>query len=204
LISPKDGNAMEKLPVTLVLGKDAFAQLSRNFEQGRWMSWEFPDYVIRLEPDPTNEDPGVRLRHDGRRLETQRIMDYTFPENYLPTDITQLVCLSYSEAVRCYESACFLGCIALCGRTIETVLGALYEKKVGVHPSKDANKPGLNAILNRLVKEGYVFPAGLKEKMEVIAIHRNMAVHGNLAIPTEDEARSVVYSTRDVLKATAR
>ena len=116
---------------------------------------------------------------------------------------SDLVRLSYSEAVRCYENGCFSACIAVCGRTIETVLGALYEKKFSVHPSKDPQKPGMNAILNRLAKEGYVFAAGIKEKMEVIALHRNMAVHGNLAIPTDDEARSVVYSTRDVLKVVA-
>lgn len=127
-------------------------------------------------------------------------MGYVFPGTHLPDDITRLVRLSYAEAVRCYENSCFLGCIALCGRTIETVLGALYEKKFGVHPSREQTKPGMNAIINRLTKEGYVFPNGLKEKMEVIALHRNMAVHGNLVIPTEDEARSVLYSTRDVLR----
>lgn len=84
------------------------------------------------------------------------------------------------------------------------MLGALYEKKIGVHPSKDSQKPGVNAIINRLTKDGYVFPTGLKEKMEVIAMHRNMAVHGNLVIPTDDEARSVLYSTRNVLKAVAQ
>jgi hypothetical protein len=93
---------------------------------------------------------------------------------------------------------------ALCGRTIETVLGSLYEKTVGIHPSKDNSKPGMNAIINRLTREGFVFPAGLKEKMEVIALHRNMAIHGNLVIPTEDEARSVIYATRDVLKLSSR
>jgi len=79
-------------------------------------------------------------------------------------------------------------------------LGALYEKTVGVHPSDDPQKPGMNAILNRLAKQGYVFPAGLKERMALIALHRNMAVHGNLVLPTDDEARAVVYSTRDVLR----
>ena len=195
---------MERIPITLALSKSAFAQVCEEFARGRWISWPFPGYEIKLELDPTIEDDRVIQRHDGRRLEGQRIMEYTFPSTFLPDDITHLVRMSYAEAVRCYENACFLGCIALCGRTIETVLGALYEKKVGVHPSKDAQKPGLNAIINRLTKEGFIFPTGLKEKMEVIAMHRNMAVHGNLVIPTDDEARSVLYSTRDVLKATAQ
>ena len=190
---------MEKIPVTLALSPSAFEEVQANFAQNKWISWDFPDYVIKLELDPAIEN-GVIQRHDGRRLESQRIMAYVFSGTYLPDDITRLVRLSYAEAVRCYENSCFLGCIALCGRTIETVLGALYEMKVGVHSSKEPAKPGMNAIINRLSKEGYTFPSGLKEKMEVIAIHRNMAVHGNLVIPTEDEARSVLYSTRDVLR----
>jgi hypothetical protein len=189
---------MEKILVSLALSPSAFEEVQDNFAQNKWISWDFPDYVIKLELDPTID--GVIHRHDGRRLESQRIMAYVFPDTYLPDDITRLVRLSYAEAVRCYENSCFLGCIALCGRTIETVLGALYEKKVRVHPSKDPARPGMNAIINRLSKEGYTFPSGLKEKMEVIALHRNMAVHGNLVIPTEDEARSVLYSTRDVLR----
>lgn len=194
---------MEKTPVTLALSRAAFEDVCAQFALNRWISWDFPDYIIKLELDPTIES-GVIHRHEGRRLESQRIMDYTFPNTYLPEDITELVRLSYSEAIRCYENSCFLGAIALCGRTIETVLGALYEKRIGVHPSRDPQKPGMNAIINRLSKEGYIFPVSIKEKMEAISLHRNMAVHGNLVIPTDDEARSVIYSTRDVLQMTAR
>jgi len=195
---------LERQPITLALGRIAFEQVCEKFEQGKWISWDFPDYTIRLELDPTIEDESVIQRHDGRRLETQRIMDYTFPDSYLPDDITRLVNMAYCEAVRCFESGCYLACIALCGRTIETVLGSVYEKLVGMHPSEEDRKPGINAIINRCKREGYDFPTGLKEKMEIIAVHRNMAVHGNLVIPTEDEARSVVYSTRDVLQISAK
>jgi len=195
---------MELTPITIALSKQDFDRLCMEFAQGRWISWKFPDYVIKLELDPTIEHEGAIHRHEGRRLETQQFMNYLFPSTYLPDDITRLIRLSYAEALRSYENSCFLGCIALCGRTIETVLGALYEKKVGVHPSRDPSKPGINAIINRLNKEGYSFPGGLKEKMETIAMHRNMAVHGNLVMPTDDEARSVLYSTRDVLKIVAQ
>jgi hypothetical protein len=195
---------LEKSLITLALSQKAYEQVQEEFGKGRWISWDFPDYTIKLELDPTIENYGVIHRHDGRRLESQRIMSFTFPNGFLPDDITHLVNLSYSEAVRCYESSCFLASIALCGRTIETVLGSLYEKTVGVHPSKESTKPGMNAIINRLTREGFVFPAGLKEKMEVIALHRNMAIHGNLILPNEDEVRSVIYSTRDVLKLSSQ
>lgn len=84
------------------------------------------------------------------------------------------------------------------------MLGSVYEKCVGKHPPKENQKPGINAIINRCKREGYDPPGGLKEKMEVIALHRNMAVHGNLVMPTQDEARSVLYSTRDVLQISAQ
>jgi hypothetical protein len=194
---------MEKRLITLALSGPSFDEACVAFEQDRWIQWDFPDYVIKLELDRSISE-GVILRHDGRRHESRVIMDYTFPSTYFPDDITHLVRLAYAEAIRCYENACFLASVALCGRTIETVLGALYEKKVGIHPSKDTNKPGMNAILNRLSKEGFAFPVALKERMEIIALHRNMAVHGNLTVPSEDEARSVVYTTRDVLQTAAR
>jgi hypothetical protein len=200
----KDRSDLEKIPITLVMSEAAFEQVQIAFATDRWISWPFPDYVNRLELDRAIEGDKVIHHHDGRRLETQRIMNYTFPSTYLPDDITKLIRLSYTEAVRCYENSCFLGCIALCGRIIETVLGTLYEKKTAVHPSKETSKLGINAIINRLVREGYQFPTGLKKNVEMIALHRNMAVHGNLVIPTEDEARSVVYSTRDVLKISAQ
>ncbi len=190
---------MEKQRVTIAFGRTAFTQLCEAFENGKWMSWDFPDHIVRLELDPTIEDDGVIYRHDGRRYETQNLMEYDFPCTHFPDDITRLLNLAYKEAIRCYETSCFLASIALCGRTIETALGASYQKVVGIHPSEDKTKPGMNAIINKLKKAGHKFPPGLNEKMEVIALHRNTAVHGNLVIPTDDEARSVIYSTRDVL-----
>jgi hypothetical protein len=194
---------MEKQQITFAFGRTAFENLREAFEDGRWLSWEFPDYVFKFELDPSIQDGGVVQRHDGRRLETQRLMAYAFPHSYLPDDITKILNRSYAEAVRCYEVGCFLACIALCGRTIETAIGSLYERRTGIHPSAEPTKPGLNAILNRLKRDGYNFPPALKEKMEVIALHRNSAIHGNLLLPTDDEARSVIYSTRDVLMAIA-
>lgn len=194
---------MEKRQDTIAFGPISFANLCAAFEAGKWMSFEFPDLVLRLELDRSIEDDSFIHRHEGRRMETQRLMQYTFPHNYLPDDITKLINRAFTEAVRCYEMSCFMASIALCGRTIETAIGSLYEKVVGMHPSVDPSKPGMNAMLNRLTKAKYVFPPGLKEKMEVIALHRNMAIHGNLQLPTVDEARSVIYSTRDVLAAVA-
>jgi len=89
---------MEKIPVTLALSPSAFDEVCSQFAQNRWISWDFPDYVIKLELDPSIET-GLIHRHEGRRLESQRIMAYDFPDTYLPDDITRLVRLSYAEAV---------------------------------------------------------------------------------------------------------
>ena len=152
---------MEKRQDTVAFGPIAFATLCAAFEAGKWMSYEFPDFILRLELDPLIEDDGFIHRHEGRRIETQRIMTYTFPNSYLPDDITKLINRAFTEAVRCYEMSCFMASIALCGRTIETAIGSLFEKVFNVHPSAHPDKPGMNAMLNRLTREKYVFPPGL-------------------------------------------
>ena len=194
---------MEPIQVTFAFGPIAFHNLCVAFDNGKWMSWTIRDHIFTFELDHAITDESVFHRHEGRRLETQRLMEYAFPYSYLPDDITKVLNVSYSEAIRCYEAGCFMACIALCGRAIETGVAALYERKTGVHPSLEPSKPGMNAILNRLNKDGYIFPPALKEKMQVVALHRNSAIHGNVVLPTDDEARSVVYSARDVLKAIA-
>ncbi len=132
-------------------------------------------------------------------------MGYSFPEGILADDVTQLINVSFEEVLRCYERGCLLAAVALCGRTIETVLGGLYQKKKGVHPSEEPGdrKPGIGGILKYLAGVSYKFPPGTKEKFDAIALHRNMAIHGNLVVPTVDEARSVIYLTKDVLRIAA-
>jgi hypothetical protein len=132
-------------------------------------------------------------------------MSYSFPTGILPDDVTRIVNLSFEEILRCYERECFLAAVALCGRTIETVLGGLYQKIKGIHPSDEPGerKPGIGGILKYLASASYKFPPGTKEKFDAIALHRNMAVHGNLVVPTVDEARSVIYLTKDVLRIAA-
>ena len=191
---------LERTQIVLGLGLKALEIIEDECSRTGEVRMDFPDYEIKLRFDSKVPVDKVIHLHEGRRLETQQMMNYSLPSGNMPEDVTRIVRLGFAEAVRCYENSCFLACIAMCGRTIETVLGALYEKTLGIHPVNDPQKPGFSAILNRLKKEGYTFPPGLKEKMDVIGLHRNMAVHGNLIFPTEDEARSVVYSTKDVLK----
>jgi hypothetical protein len=164
------------------------------------VDFPFPDYVITLRLDRTITGQDCRLDHIGSRDETRTKMAFTFPAGLLPDDVTRLVNLAYEEALRCFERNCSMAAIGMCGRTIETVLASFYAKQFGKHPSEEQNPPGVNAMINRLRKEGYRFPAGLKERMEVIALHRNMAIHGNIVLPSQDEARSTVYLTKDVLQ----
>jgi hypothetical protein len=81
---------------------------------------------------------------------------------------------------------------------------AAYTKK-GVHPSDEPGhrKPGIGGILKYLAGVRYKFPPGTKEKFDAIALHRNIAIHGNLVVPTVDEARSVIYLTKDVMRVAA-
>ena len=158
---------------------------------------------FRLQVDRKLKGNVWKISPGARSMEAHEFMAYRLPDNILPDDITKLVNLSFQEAISCYEISCFLAAIALCGRTIETVLAGEYQKIKGTHPSAEKEKPGLNAIINELKRQGHAIPTGLKEKMEIIAIHRNMAIHGNLIIPTDDEARSAIYATREVLRYAA-
>jgi hypothetical protein len=165
----------------------------------------FPDYTLRFYLDPNIPGTDGRLDHAGTRHETRRLMAHTFPGGVLPDDLTRIINLSYEEVLRCYERGCFLAAVTMCGRTMETTLGGLYQKKKGVHPSEEIGeyKPGIGGILKYLASVSYKFPPGTKEKFDAIALHRNMAVHGNLTIPTVDETRSAIYLTKDVLRIAA-
>ena len=158
------------------------------------------DYVITLLLDRSIPERDCRLNHLGSRDETRTKMAYDFPNGILPEDITRLVNFAYEEALRCFERNCSMAAIGMCGRTIEIVLAAFYAKQFGKHPSEEPCPPGVNAMLSKLRREGYRFPAALKERMEVIAVHPNMAVHGNIVLPSLDEARSTIYLTKDVLQ----
>ncbi|MEF8767948.1 MAG: DUF4145 domain-containing protein [Candidatus Accumulibacter phosphatis] len=164
------------------------------------VDFPFPDYVITFRLDRSIPGQDCRLDHLGSRDETRAKMAHEFPSGLLPEDVTRLVNFAYEEALRCFERNCSMAAIGMCGRTIETVLASLYAKQFGKHPSEEQNPPGLNAMINKLRKEGYRFPAGIKERMEVIAVHRNMAIHGNIVLPSQDEARSTIYLTKDVLQ----
>jgi hypothetical protein len=164
----------------------------------------FPGYTIRFYYDANIPGTDTRLDHTGTRQETRLLMAYSFPGAILPDDVTTLVNLSFEEVLACYERGCYLAAVALCGRTIETVLGGLYQRLKGIHPSEEQGwKPGIKDILKYLGIQGYQFPPGTKEKIDAIALHRNMAIHGNLVVPTVDEARSVIYLAKDVLRIAA-
>lgn len=205
---------MDPQNITFTLSEDCYAGakfiLDANLEEKAndplaVASVNFPaeNPRIRLQVDRKLKGDVWNLSAGGRSKEAKEFMKFTFPDGALPDDIAKLVNMSYQEAINCYEISCFLAAIALCGRTIETVLGAEYQRVTGVHPSADPKKPATNAIINELRRQGHPLPTGLKEKMETIAVHRNMAIHGNLVIPTDDEARSAIYATRDVLRYAA-
>ena len=123
---------------------------------------------------------------------------FTFPDGILPSDVTDVVNLTYTEALIDFSNGCYMSSIALCGKIIETVLTALYSKVTG--GDADAEKLGADAISNRLKKTGYAFKGTMKEQLEIVKAHRNKAVHGSIIIPTVDEARGVLSLARDVLQ----
>lgn len=165
---------------------------------GGQVHWITPDLKLHLYLDESIPDAnGFRVDYSGPQYEVKRLMDYTFPSSVFPEDVTRVINISYQEILCCFREGCFLASISLCGKVIETVLDALYELETG-HKASDEGK-GANAMINALNKKGYGFSPSTKEKLEVIAAHRNMAVHGNIVLPTDNEARGIIFLTKDVM-----
>lgn len=122
-------------------------------------------------------------------------MAYELPAGHLPEDVTENVNLTYKEILVCYRYECFLAAIVLCGKIIETILSALFESVGG----EKADKLGFHSLRSRLKKAGYSFEASLDSQFHVINAHRNKAVHGNIVVPSRDEARGIIYLTKDVM-----
>ena len=174
-------------------------QLSVLFGDGHspWIVWSWPGYKITLRVD-RSRDGTVFLAHTGSLDETRRRMDIAIPNYVLEPDVLSLVRRLYEEVLRCFEQSCATAAIVLCGKIIETILAASYCCTF----SKDARTdrlPGIADMIKELKKAGHQFPAGLTERMDAISKHRNLAVHGAVAVPTQDEARSTIYLVRDTL-----
>lgn len=128
---------------------------------------------------------------------------YQLSNGYFPDDVTQIINLTYEEIVKNYTNQCFISAISLCGKVLETCLSSLYIKVFDKNP--DDEKLGFDATLNRLKKSGYEFHDGTINQMKVISAHRNKAIHGTIIVPTRDEARGVIYLTKDVMtKSTSK
>lgn len=144
-----------------------------------------------------------KLSHAVKEKSEYSDFYYQFPDGYFPDDVTQIINLTYEEIIKDYINSCFISAISLCGKLLETCVSSLYIRVFGKSP--DDEKLGFDAILNRLKKSGYQFHDGTKSQMQVISAHRNKAIHGTIMVPTRDEARGVIFLTKDVMiKATSK
>jgi len=189
-------------PTNLQLSRSALEylvdELLNNPRTDHFVQFEGNGLSLRVYLDASM--PGERtffISYNPWQQESFDSMAFSFPMSVFPEDITEVINLSYNEALTSYRNQCYLATIVLCGKVIETVLGTLYERTFNKRASDE--KLGINAIINQLNRAGFAFSKGIKERMEIIAEHRNTAAHGNISIPTRDEARSVIYLTRDVM-----
>lgn len=175
---------------------ETYNSIDDHYDQERFYAGDTEQIIIFEEIDRCLREIEKEYE-DVKQSASEQELGYVFPEEILPPDVTDIVNLTYEEALRDYSNSCYTSTIAMCGKIIETILSSLYTKATG----KDADAEGLgwDAIANRLKKErGYDFK-GMREQLEVIKIHRNKAVHGSIVPPTMDEARGVLFFTRDVL-----
>lgn len=167
-------------------------------QPGAKIQFEHPDFSLNFYRNDRLPSQ-FALSYDESENERFKMMEYTFPKGALSDDIVNIVNMTFVEVVKSYQQNCFLAAISLCGKIIETVLWEAYEKEYGERP--DSKNLGLNAILNNLNKKGYFLNKdAVKNQMELIGLHRNKAAHGNVILPTQDEARGVIYLTKDVLQ----
>ncbi|MFA6809774.1 MAG: hypothetical protein WCR47_01805 [Desulfoplanes sp.] len=119
-----------------------------------------------------------------------------FPKNILEDDVTEIIKLTIEEIVTCRNNGCNLACIVLCGKVLETALGALYKKEFD--EDADEKNFGIQAIVNRLKKK-YALNPSIIDQINIISKHRNKSVHGSIIVPTNDEADGILSLTKDTL-----
>jgi hypothetical protein len=134
----------------------------------------------------------------GRLSEKNTDLEFTLDDGVFPDDITNSIRNTYAEALTCFENNCLSATLGLCGKIIETSLWSAFEKATGKTP--ESENLGLNAILNRLNKEGYQLKKeAISQQMELIGLYRNKAIHGGVVTPAYDQAKGILFLTRNVL-----
>ena len=128
----------------------------------------------------------------------------TLNNNIFEDDVTKTINLTYEEIIIDYFNLCYTSAISLCGKIIETALYALLRKIDPNYFEAKDEKRTLYKRYNMLEKHGYDFN-DVEKHIEIIAQHRNMAVHGNIITPTADDAKAIILFTRSTLiKITSR
>jgi hypothetical protein len=148
-------------------------------------------------------DTLVWMLRGGEENAAFKALYFSFPTGIFESDVTDSLNLTYSEVIEDYQNGCYISAIVLCGRVVETILGALYRKVCG--GDADRERLGIDAICNRLQQQGYDFKKdAIRSKMDLIAAQRNKAVHGAIVIPTKEEAMGIPSLTKDVMQKAAR
>lgn len=160
--------------------------------------WDLEKIMSRFVIDTLKElDILMDILHENEEQDNEiKELCYIVKNKIFENDITLTINMIYDEILKDYKNKCYYSSIILCGKLLETIISSLYIKIFDIDP--DAEKLGFDAMINKLKKQGYDFSA-TKKHMAVIATHRNKAVHGSIIVPTKDEARGVIYLTKDIL-----
>ena len=197
--TPEAESLLPPVELEVHLSPDELGPMSVLFGEGHspWIVWSFPGYKLTLRLDRAREGNAF-LAHAGSLDETRRRMEIAIPSYVLESDVLELVRRSYEEVLRCFEQSCFVASIVLCGKIVETILASSY-CRIFAKDGRSDRLPGIADMIKELKKKGFQFPAGISERMEAISKHRNLAVHGAVFLPTQDEARSTIYLVKDTL-----
>ena len=128
------------------------------------------------------------------------------PPSAFDDDVLETLQLTIDEASVCYKHECYLATIVLCGKIIETVLKNAYKVVFGEYPFRPPNKSGkkteknFTEIREELTEKRIGIEKALDIQLELIYHHRNAAMHGDIKIPTKEEAKNIAGLTQDAIK----
>jgi hypothetical protein len=82
---------------------------------GRYVEYNVPSLALRISLDENLPGQEFFVAWNSWQREAFHEMSFEFLAGVLPDDLTQMIRLSYAEALTCYTNECYIAAFALCG-----------------------------------------------------------------------------------------
>lgn len=172
-------------------------------EGGMWIGYRLSDRCRELASSENDLRRAVAELTGGPRTEvSEAVADLQrecekakLNENYREDFLKTL-----DEIRICFDEACFIAAIALCGKILEVCLKEILLRH-GVQNDPNTALGGLIKSIRERVPSEYLDPT-LMNLTNIINMSRNTAIHSQerIPIPSRDQAIMVVFATRDAVR----